>query len=231
MRRAILILFLLAGAATSAFASVTYYNIDDMSGWSSCGACAGIGGNGATATYWMKRGVSSPSLDGASAEFYIGGVKYADALWWRQLGGNNNAHNFTYDLYFYVKSASVPQALEFDVNQSTGSQKYIFGTECAIAAGHVWKIWNTAGKYWVNTYKSCYPKSYAWNHLTIQLQRVNGQVHFISIALNGVTNYLNKSYWPISSGAYEINTAFQMDLNSAGTGYSIWIDRMKLTYW
>ncbi len=58
-------------AATAAFAGTTYYNIDDMSGWSSCGACAGIGGSGPVGTYWMRH-VSSPSLDGSSAEFYLG---------------------------------------------------------------------------------------------------------------------------------------------------------------
>ncbi len=227
----IVVLVAMEIVASAAFAGTTYYNIEDMSGWSSCGACAGINGSGPVATFWMKHQISSPSLDGSSTQFYIGGVKYADALWWKQLGGNNNVHHFTYDLYFYLKSASVPQALEFDVNQSTGTQKYIFGTECAIAAGHVWKIWNTAGKYWVNTYRSCYPQSYAWNHLTIQVERVSGQTHFISITLNGSTSYLNKYYSSRSSSSYEVNVAFQMDLNSNGTAYSTWIDKMTLTDW
>ncbi len=229
MRR--LLLLALAVTATMAFAGNTYYSIDDMSGWSSCGSCAGINASGPVGTFWMKHGISSPSLDGASAQFYLGGKSYADALWWRQLGGNSGVSHFTYDLYFYIKDATVPQALEFDVNQATGGHKYIFGTECGIRSGHVWKVWNTGGHYWVNTYQSCYPKSYAWNHLTIQVERVSGKIHFISIALNGSTKYINKYYSPISSSAYEINPAFQMDLNSSGQGYSVWIDKMTLADW
>jgi hypothetical protein len=228
MRKTHLLVLLLAVTLTAAAASAgtTYYNIDDMSGWSSCGSCAG----GNVGTWWMKH-VASPSLDGSSAEFYLGGKSYANALWWRQLGGNSGAYHFTYDLYFYLYSPSVAQALEFDVNQATGGHKWIFGTECDARYGHVWKVWNTAGRYWVNTYKSCYPAGYKWNHLTIQVERVSGQAHFVSITLNGYTQYINKYFWPESSSAYEINTAFQMDLDSYGQGYSVWIDRMKLTYW
>ncbi len=215
-------------AATAAFGT-TYYNIDDMGGWGSCGACAGISASGPVGSYWMRH-VSSPSLDGSSAQFYLGGKPYADALWWKQLGANSGAYNFTYDLYFYIQNPSLAQALEFDVNQSTGGHKYIFGTECDARYGHVWKVWNTAGHYWVNTYQSCYPAAYHWNHLTIQLQRVGGKVHFISITLNGATKYINKYFYPQSSSANEINVAFQMDLDSYGQGYSVWIDRMRLSY-
>ncbi len=230
MHKAILLLFVLV-AATSGFASVTYYNIEDMSGWSNCGACAGIGASGPVGSYWMRQHVGSPSLDGSSTEFYLGNKPYADALWWKQLGGNGAVSHFTYDLYFYIQNPSVAQALEFDVNQSTGGHKYIFGTECDTRNGHVWKVWSNAGKTWVNTYQACYPAAYRWNHLTIQVERVSGKAHFVSITLNGATKYINRYYWPISSSAYEINPAFQMDLNSYGQGYAVWIDKMRLTYW
>ncbi len=224
-----LVLATLVGAATAAY-SGNYYNIEDMSGWSNCGACAGINASGPVGTFWMRQHVSSPSLDGSSAQFYLGGKSYADALWWKQLGANSGAYRFTYDLYFYVQNPSVGEALEFDVNQGTGGHKYIFGTECDTRYGHVWKVWNTAGRYWVNTYQSCYPAAYHWNHLTIQVERVSGKTHFISITLNGATKYINKYYWAESSSSNEINTAFQMDLNSFGQGYSIWIDKMRLSY-
>ena len=42
MRKSILLVVVVAGLAVSAFAGNTFYNIEDLSGWSSCGACAGI---------------------------------------------------------------------------------------------------------------------------------------------------------------------------------------------
>src|SRR5512146_11526 len=49
--------------------SRTYANIDQVTGWESCGACAGIDGSGPVGTYWLKQFVSSPSMDGQSAQF------------------------------------------------------------------------------------------------------------------------------------------------------------------
>ncbi len=225
----VLIVAAIVTAASAAFAG-TYYNIENMSGWSSCGACAGIGAKGPVGTFSMSQ-TSSPSLDGSSAHFYLGGKSYADALWWKELGANSSVANFTYDLYFYVQNPSVGQALEFDVNQSVNGRKYIFGTECDTRYGHVWKVWNTAGHYWVNTNQPCYPAAYHWNHLTIQLQRAGSQTHFISITLNGATRYINKYFSSVSHSGSELNVAFQMDLNSSGQGYSVWSDEMKLVTW
>jgi hypothetical protein len=217
--------------STAPSGSSTYSNIDQMSGWQSCGACAGAGGNGPVGTYWMKQWVSSPSMDGASAEFYNGGKAWADALWWKQLGANGGVSHFVYDLYFYVNYPGNAQALEFDVNQSVNYKKYIFGTQCAIADGQ-WEVWNTAGKYWVKTGIACKaPPAYTWNHLTWEFQRVNGQVLFVAFTLNGVKSYINKYFYPISVSASELNVAFQMDLKGSGYGYNVWLDKVKLTVW
>lgn len=207
----------------------SYHNIEDMSGWKNCGACAGINASGPVGTFWMKQHVSSPSLDGSAAHFYIGGKSYADALWWKQLGANNGATHFTYDLYFYIQTPQISQALEFDVNQSTGGHKYIFGAQCT-ARNHDWWVWDAVHGHWVNTYIGCSPGAYKWNHLTIEVQRVGTQTHFIAITLNGHKAYVNKYYGTKSSSASEINVAFQMDLNSAGQGYSTWLDKVSLVY-
>ena len=81
-----------------------YSNIDQMSGWDSCDKCAGAGGDGPTATHSLSQNISSPAMDGKSAQFYMTGSKpYSNALWWKQLGANPNVTNFVYDLYFYLK--------------------------------------------------------------------------------------------------------------------------------
>jgi hypothetical protein len=212
--------------------ATTYANIDQMSGWQNCGACAGAGGNGASVPYSMTQNVSSPSMDGKSAHFWIGGkTPYADALWWKQLGANGNASHFIYDLYFYYTNAGAVQALEFDGNQSVGGQKYIFGTECNVAIGQ-WDVWNTSGKAWIHTGAACTaPPTYTWNHLTWEFERVNGQTHFISVTLNGNTSYINRYGGSQGSSVNELNVAFQMDEASKATNYDVWLDKVTLTAW
>src|SRR5437763_1741801 len=104
--------------------------IQTQPGWDNCDVCAGAAGNGPNTAHAMVEGVSSPSLSGAAARFDIGGTPWGAALFWRELGSHDEAQNLKYDLDFYLDSISSGQALEFDVNQTTGGSKYIFGTEC-----------------------------------------------------------------------------------------------------
>jgi hypothetical protein len=221
--------------STTIPSNATYYNnIDQMTGWSSCDACAGQGGNGPSADYSMAIDQSSPSLDGKSATFFLGGSNpYSSALWWRQLGGNSSVRNFVYDLYFYLKNPSASQALEFDVNQSLNGQKYIFGTQCDYKDHKDWDVWDTANHVWVKTGIPCStPQAYTWNHLVLEFQRtVGGKALFIAVTLNGKKSYINRYYYPKSASAYELNTAFQMDGNSTMTDYQTWIDKMRLIAW
>lgn len=213
-------------------AQTVYSNLDQLSGWQSCTVCAGAGGSGKVAQFSMTEGHSSPSLDGKSAQFNLGGsTPYTSALWWKQLGANSNAHHFVYDLYFYMKNPSASQALEFDVNQSLGGHKFIFGTECSMKVG-VWRIWNYSTR-WQSTGVACHPPSaYAWHHLVEEFQRTStGKVQFVSITLDGVKHYINRTYSPAPSSAKEINVAFQMDGDKYQTNYSVWLDKVKLTYW
>jgi hypothetical protein len=220
--------------ATSAEAATkTYSNIDQMSGWQSCTVCAGHGGNGPSAPYSMKQNISSPSMDGRSVKFHLGGsTPYSNALWWKQLGYNPGVRNFKYDLYYYIKNPSAAQALEFDVNQSLNGKKYIFGTQCSLKR-HRWDVYDPFNRRWVQTSVYCStPTAYKWHHLTLEFRRsTEGKVSFISVTINGKKAYFNKGYWPRSSGAKEVNVAFQMDGNKYQTDYDVWLDKVKLTYW
>src|SRR5215470_2835368 len=98
--------------------AVTHADIQTIPGWESCDVCAGIGANGPRASYSMVENQISPSLNGRSAKFDIGGrTPYADAIWWKQLGADNAKTNFQYDVDFYLTAPQYAQALEFDVNQ------------------------------------------------------------------------------------------------------------------
>jgi Bacterial Ig domain len=222
-----------SSSPTAPAGSTVYSNIDQMSGWQNCGACAGIGGSGPVVPFSMSQFQSSPSMDGSSALFWLGtGTAYAQALWWKQLGANAGVSHFIYDTYFYYTDANAPQALEFDVNQSVGGFKYIFGTQCAIRGSHTMEVWDNVNVRWSSTGVACpAPPTYKWNHLVWELERVNGQLHFIAFTLNGVRSYVNRYYAPRASSASELNVAFQMDGNFAATSYKVWLDKVTLSAW
>jgi hypothetical protein len=216
-----------------ALAQTTFSNLDQKTGWQSCTVCAGTGGSGPSASFSSSL-TSSPSMDGTSRKFSIGGsTKYANALWWKQLGANSGASHFVYDLYYYMKTPSAPQALEFDVNQSRSGKKFIFGTECDFNGTHTWRVYDAYNHVWRSTSIACNrPKAYTWNHLVLEFSRTStGKTGFITVTINGYKHYFNRSYSPRSSSSSEINVAFQEDLNGSATDYSVWLDKVKLTYW
>ncbi len=208
----------------------TVSNIDQMPGWQSCSSCAG----GASVPYSTTEFRQSPSLDGASQEFWLGGTTpYSNAIWWQPLTPAPAAHNFQYDFWVYLTNADAPQALEFDVNQSVDNHKLIFGTECDFNDTHQWNIWDNAARHWTPIGLGCVKFTpYTWNHFVLQFQRTsNDQAYFASIAINGQTYYLNRQSAPQTVNAQELNVAVQLDGNWRQDNYSIWVDQIKLTYW
>src|SRR5581483_2690910 len=136
----------------------------------------------------MAQNQSSPSLSGNSTVYWVGGsTPYSDALWNNHLIGQYSTqgmddgnqsivpsiHNFTYDVDFYGDDLGVSQALEFDINQFFGGMGFIFGHECRVAGGSQWDIWDNSKGKWISTGIPCHPKSGAWNHLTIKVQRTS----------------------------------------------------------
>jgi hypothetical protein len=208
-------------------------DIDQMPGWENCTVCAGANAAGPSAVYSMAENLTSPSLDGKAAKFNLAGsTPYSDALWWKQLGGNNAIKNFTYDLNFYITNSAAPEALEFDVNQSNNVYKFIFGTQCNIKDGAQWDVWGNASGNWIHTGIPCTaPAAYTWHHLTWQFQRTATQVIYVSLTYGGVTHYVNRMYPARPNSVSEINVAFQMDGDSKQTAFSVWLDKVSLKYW
>ncbi len=211
----------------------TYSMIQQMSGWQNCGSCAGRNGQGPDTPRSMTRFIATPSMTGQASEYWIGPkVQYSNALFWKQLGANSNASHFIYDLYFYMKDSSVPQALEFDMNQSASGRKFIFGTECNIKGRHDWDVWDTAHGTWIATGIPCSaPPTYTWNHLVLEFQRSGSQTTFIAVTLNGNKSYINRSFNTFGVNAAELNTAVQLDGGPSTAPVSMWVDKMQVTAW
>jgi hypothetical protein len=216
---------------TAPAGATTYANIENLAGWASCSTCAGPGGAGSVAPYRMTQ-ATSPSLDGSSANFWLGGsTPYSNALWWKQLGANSGVSHFQYDVWFYLKNSAAPQALEFDVNQTINGYQYVFGTQCNVKGDHTWDVWDYY-KHWVSTGVPCSaPAAYTWHHLTWQFERASGKMHFISVTLDGSTHYVNQYHSPKPKSTNELNVAFQMDGNGSMTNYNVWLDKVSLKAW
>lgn len=209
----------------------TIGQIQTQPGWDNCDVCAGEAGNGPHTAHGMERGVSSPSLSGASTRFDIGGTSWGAALFWLELGSHDDAQNLRYDLDFYVDSTSSAQALEFDVNQTANGNKYIFGTECDFRNTGTWRVWNGPGHTWASTGVGCpMPDTGTWHHLTWEFQRSGGQAHFIAVTLDGNRHDVGMAFNGLGQSGSGLDVAFQADLNASGGNVSVWLDNVGLSW-
>jgi len=235
-----------SGQAPSTNGQTAITGIQALPGWQSCGAqfppgsgragqiCAAGGG---TPTSTMTQSQSSPAMDGNSTKFSIGPSSpdcpgYCNMLYFNPVAGGNNVSHFTYDLYFYIDNPTAPQALEFDINQTFGGNRWVWGSECNFKGDGVWDIWNDApATGWEPTTIPCTPfPANTWIHLVWQVERVANQVHYISLTVGDQT-YNVDTYYPYQQSwtLEEIDNAFQMDLDQPGTPYNVWLDQVTLT--
>jgi hypothetical protein len=215
----------------------TISHIEDLGNWQWCTrqlngtACASGAGNAASS---MTSHQSSPSQDGSSARFSISGsTGYSNALWWNSVANDSSVSHFTYDLWFYIDHPELSEALEFDVNQSFGGIRYTWGTECAFKDSHRWDIWDAAAFKWVPTSLPCKPFSAnTWHHIMWQFERVNHQMHYISLTVDNNTMPVDIYKDPQTNWNFEdINVAFQLDGDIKQHPYNVWLDQVNLTMW
>jgi hypothetical protein len=221
-------------------AGATTVTLDQASNWQSCDVCAGTGGNGPSATHSMTQGIVSPSLDGASTQFWVGGsTPYSDVLWHKTVldstkaALSRNVHFFVYDLYFYTDNGAAAQSIEWDVNQFLDGRSYIFGSQCSYRSKGTWDIWDNANSHWISTGVSCGGlQSNTWNHVTLEFERTtDNRLHYIAMTLNGTRHYLNTYYDSTATTWNGVTVNYQMDGDYKQTNYSTWVDKMTLTYW
>jgi hypothetical protein len=207
-------------------------DIQKLGGWQHCtAACT----NTPTAVFSLAQGIASPSQSGASARFQLlpGTRPFGGALWFKNLGTANNATHFVYDLSFYMDNPSAPQALEFNVSQSAGGSHYDFSTQCDLVGQRVWRVWDPVKKSWAASSVPCVqPPPNTWNHLVWEFERSSsGQVVFSAVTLNGNRGEVNMIMPHTADAQSGIDIAFQADANQTATPFSVWLDKITLTYW
>lgn len=229
----------------------TFSNLQASGGWKAYGEyppnydiCTDCGPG---VTWSMYQHISSPSLSGNSSKFSIGGTHpYADVLWTNPLIGTYssqgmpdsdhkiipNLHYFTYDIEFYGSNLQLAQDLEFDINQYFNGMGFTWGHQCNIGNGHQFDIWDNVHSHWIHTGVPCNPVNNGWNHLTLQVQRTSdNQLQYHSITFNGSTKVLDWYYPHFSCGNwYGVSVNYQEDGNSSQSPYSVYVDKLNLTY-
>jgi hypothetical protein len=225
----------------------TLSGIQNMPGWLHCGKDfpPGSGRTGQVCasgfgdpTSTMLQNVSSPSMDGQSAEFNIAPSMpacsgYCNELYFNPVAGGNSVSHFIYDLYFWVDDPNAPQALEFDINQTYSGQRWVWGSECNFMADGHWDIWDDATGLWAETNIPCLASQFpakTWNHIVWDVQQAGSNVQYNTLTVNGTvypvnTTYGNQQQWTLE----EIDTAFQLDLDGSGQPYHVWLDKVNLT--
>ncbi len=211
--------------------SKTIPAIEALGGWENCTSCTG----NPLAVYSMTQGVATPSLSGSSARFQLlsGTQPFGAALWFKFLGSYDSATHFVYDLSFLMSNPAAAQALEFNVSQSTGGSRYSFATQCDLAGSHLWRVWDPAGQRWAESTVPCpAPAANTWNHLTWEFERdSNGNTVFTAVTLNGNRGVVNLNMGHTADSSSGVDIGFQLDADLAGTPYSVWLDKISLTYW
>jgi hypothetical protein len=210
--------------------AVTIPSIQKLGGWQSCTNCT----SNPFARFAMSQGISAPSLSGSSAKFSLltGTAPFGGALWFKFLTTDGSATHFIYDLSFYTDNPSAPQALEFNVSQSTGGNRYNFATQCDLSNARAWLVWSPT-KAWVSSGVPCVqPPPKTWNHVIWEFERNDaGQVIFRAVTFNGTRSEINMTMAPTRDSSKGIDIAFQLDANRTATAYSVWLDQVNLTYW
>jgi hypothetical protein len=219
--------------------ALTFDDLDDATGWGSCGDCAG--GRQPPTAMSFDQNVASPSHDGGSAHIWLQGDAYSDALWWKKVGGHSDKTNFLWDWWFYLpNSAADAQAIEFDAFQFAPVNgtltEFMFGTQCNLGRGGFWDGWNQQAS-WVPTNFPCSFTPNTWHHAILFVQRVGDardQVLYGNLTIDGVTtqwNLLEPTAPTPPTWSENLGVQFQLDIAGAPDTLEEWFDDVKLTVW
>ena len=206
---------------------------DTTDSWSDCSAnCAG---GQSTTNYWMAPFQTSPSRDGSSRQFFNGGAAWANVLWIKKLGNQNQAHHFLWDFWVYFDSTTAANvwAAEYDLWQSVGGHEFMMGSQCDFGTGY-WDTWNSSAGHWVQTSIPC--KRFAggtWHHIQWYMERVSSnQYRYNTLVVDGVSHAVNQTFYTNGvNWADSMGVQWQLDLSSNGYDAHEWVDQVKLSIW
>jgi hypothetical protein len=213
-------------------------NIEDVDQWLTCGACGNDGGGGVVADYSVKVGIPFPSEDGSSARFSISAsVPYTNAYFYQV---HNPIHSqisflrYEFDVYIPAGSEDAPQAIEFECQQALNGWIYNFAWQADYPSNQ-WRIFDYGSKVWESTnlpFQRFTPGT--WHHIVAEYHNdpASHSVFHDALTVDGVRMPVNIRHDAFFSGDGndKFTNAFQLDSNSVPQAYSVFVDRMRVTY-
>jgi hypothetical protein len=210
-----------------------FSNIDESTdNWDDCSDCAG---GTVTTDYWTAANQTTPSMDGASREFYVGGPAWADVLWYKRFGPLNSASHFLWDFYVYFDTASAANtwSAEYDVFQSINGQEFMMGSECVFGE-NIWHVWDSLHGQWVDIPVPC-PRVVpnTWHHIQWYMDRPSSTTyHYDTLVVDGTAYTVDRTFTanPIDWEDV-IGVQWQLDVDGNGNPLHEWIDKATFTVW
>jgi hypothetical protein len=218
--------------------SATVIDRVEESPWLTCGSCGNNGGTGPVAAYSDTLGIGTPSEDGSSTQFSIAAtVPYTNGYFYQQhtpVTKPITALTYEFDLYIASGSENLPQAIEFECQQVLNGWVYNFSWQ-ALYPGNTWRIFDYGLKRWDATgiaLNRFTPGT--WHHIVAEYHNdtVAHTVLHDALTVDGVRIPVNITHNAFFSGAVnnQFTNAVQLDSNSTPAPYSIYVDKMRITY-
>jgi hypothetical protein len=212
-------------------------NVEDTRTWLTCGNCGNNFATGPTAGYSFTPGITTPSEDGTSTQFSITAtVPYTNAYFYQEhtpVSSQINALTYEFDLYIPPGMESLSQAIEFECQQVVGGWVYNFGWQAEYGP-NIWRIFDYGLKRWDSTPVTFTPFTPGkWHHIMAEYHNnlTTHTVYHDALTVDGVRYPVNITHAAFNSGGRDqFTNAVQLDSNSSAKPYSIYVDRMRITY-
>ncbi len=226
-----------SASSTSTTNLTTISRIEESSDWQTCGNCGNSGATGETATYSMTRGISSPSTDGSSSLFSIGGpYPYKNGYWYIGHSGSPTTAlqylRYEFDLYVPSKYVNAPQAIEFECQQKVNGYIYNFAWQANYASNQ-WRIFDYVLKRWdlagIPLTRFSGDK---WHHIIAEYHTDGTSVVHDALTIDGVRHVVGIKHPGkyVGGTSHYLTNAFQLDLNGSATPYKVNVDGMTVSY-
>jgi hypothetical protein len=215
-----------------------FSNIQEATAWYTCGNCGNSGATGKVASYSMTRGITDPAIDSAStsAHFWIGGpYPYTNAYWYiKHTAPKTNLKALVYDFYMYVPvgDEKSPQAIEFECQHRVNGYVHNFAWQADYASKQ-WRTFDFTKRAWVASpvpFTALTPGT--WHHVVAEFHEDGNNTVHDALTIDGVRTPVNISRPAKYTGVLypSFSNAFQLDLNSKPTAFSVYVDKMNVSY-
>jgi hypothetical protein len=213
----------------------------EESPWLTCGSCGNNGGVGPTAAYTDTLGIAAPSEDGSATQFNIAAtVPYTNGYFYQRHTPMNTqitALTYEFDLYIPAGSENLPQGIEFECQQTLDGWVYNYSWQALYTGnpGNLWRIFDYGLKHWDATgisFTRFTPDT--WHHIIAEYHN-DANAHTVlhdALTVDGTRFPVNITHNAFFSGSLNntFTNAFQLDSNSTAAPYSVYVDKMKITY-